>query len=275
MCPVIFRWGYLNIYSWQLMYIVAILASIYISVRIDIKLELEIGKTRITYLYIYSAFVALIGAKVLEWLVLWTTQAKAGDIGKAYYGGVFVIIVLVTLISRYWRCSAYKLLDLIAIATTLGGAIGRIGCLLHGCCRGEPVKWCWIAIKYPIIYKEETFPTLLDLHFGIRWKEYLSAFEKGGYVHPAPIYYSIGFLLIFIFLYSQRKKINEIPGNLFYIGLILHGVLRFLLEIIRDNPPYLYWKLNISGLLSIVSILVGILAIFLRRFSPIANFNSH
>lgn len=242
--------------------------------RLDVELELRIGRTKILYFYIYSAFVALIGAQMLQRFVLLIAHVRVEDIGKAYYGGIFVIIVLVILASRYWQFPAYKLLDIVFLATTLGSTIGRIGCLLNGCCRGVPVKSCWVAIKYPIIHKKETFPTLLDLLFGIRWKEYLIAFKEGVYVHPAPIYYSIGFLLIFIFLYSQRKKINEIPGNLFYIWLILHGFLRFLIEIIRDNPPYLCGKLNISGLLSIVSILVGLTAITIRKLKHTAKLAS-
>lgn len=265
MCPVIFQWGFVSVYSWPVMYVIAILTAIYISARLDKSLCLGIGRGRITCLYIVAGLGALIGAQIFQWLILLVSQANTNNEGRAYYGGVIVVIVLIIIASRRWQLSAYKLLDMAFIAQSLGGAIGRIGCLLNGCCRGDAVKQCWFAIKYPIIPDEKTFPTLLDLIFGIRWREYLNSFRGDAYVHPAPLYYSIGFLLIFLVLYFRRKQMIQNPGNIFYIWLSLHGILRFLLEMVRDNPPYILGKLNISGLMSIISFVVGVLALTFRN----------
>lgn len=266
MCPVVFRWGCVSIYSWPTLYIIAILAAIWITSRIDKSLCVGIGYRKIVYLYILTSLASLIGAQLFQWCISSLSPIDASYEGRAYYGGVIVVIFAILLFSRLLCLSTYKLLDISFVALTLGGCIGRIGCLLNGCCRGESSYLPWFAIKYPAIRDIKTFPTLLDLLFGMQKGEYFRSFRHSVYVHPAPIYYSIGFLLIFIFLYSRCKKINKIPGNLFYMWLILHGFLRFLIEFIRDNPPYLYGKLNISGLLSLVGILVGIMALTIRKF---------
>lgn len=56
-------------------------------------------------------------------------------------------------------------------------------------------------------------------------------------VYPTPVYETIMSILIFIFLWSIRKKFST-PLSIFSIYLILNGVERFLIEQIRVNYKY-------------------------------------
>jgi prolipoprotein diacylglyceryltransferase len=53
-------------------------------------------------------------------------------------------------------------------------------------------------------------------------------------VFPTPFYETIASLLLFIVLWSVRKKL-KVPGTLFALYLMLNGIERFLVEMIRVN----------------------------------------
>jgi prolipoprotein diacylglyceryltransferase len=56
-------------------------------------------------------------------------------------------------------------------------------------------------------------------------------------VFPTPLYEIIACTLLFLVLWSLRKKIT-VPGRLFAIYLILNGLERFAIEKIRVNSTY-------------------------------------
>ena len=56
-------------------------------------------------------------------------------------------------------------------------------------------------------------------------------------VFPTTLYEIIACLILFVVLWSLRKKIN-IPGQLFALYLIMNGIERFLVEKIRVNSTY-------------------------------------
>ena len=123
--------------------------------------------------------------------------------------------------------------DAAGLALALGYAIGRIGCQLAGDGDyGTPTDLPW-AMAYP----NGVVPTI----------------EK---VHPAPVYETLSHLGIFALLWATRKKI-AIPGLSFCLYLVLAGVARFAVEIVRLNPRVL-WGLSEAQLISIVMVVVGL-----------------
>lgn len=82
-------------------------------------------------------------------------------------------------------------------------------------------------------------------------------------VFPTAFYETLACLLLFLFLWSIRKRIN-IPGAIFAIYLIVNGIERFLVEKIRVNTKY-----NIFGfhptqaeVISSLLIITGVLLFF-------------
>ncbi len=59
-------------------------------------------------------------------------------------------------------------------------------------------------------------------------------------VFPTTLYEIISCCLLFLFLWSLRKKI-QVPGRLFAVYLFLNGMERFLIEKIRVNTTYSIW----------------------------------
>jgi len=79
-------------------------------------------------------------------------------------------------------------------------------------------------------------------------------------VFPTPVYETVVALFIFAFMMSRRKKINA-PGIMFSLYLILSSAERFLIEMIRVNPPYNILGITLSQaqIISIVLVFIGII----------------
>jgi prolipoprotein diacylglyceryltransferase len=86
-------------------------------------------------------------------------------------------------------------------------------------------------------------------------------------VYPTPFYETVVCLILFVILWSVRKKL-KIPGLLFALYLMLNGIERFFIEKIRVNNRLEFFGIHptqaevISSLLFISGL---ILWIWLRR----------
>ncbi|OYZ47714.1 MAG: hypothetical protein B7Y15_13560 [Bacteroidetes bacterium 24-39-8] len=82
-------------------------------------------------------------------------------------------------------------------------------------------------------------------------------------VYPTALYEVILCSLIFVVLWSIRKKI-KIPGQLFGIYLMFNGMERFLIESIRVNTKYesLPFQPTQAQLISLLLLIVGLLLTF-------------
>lgn len=82
-------------------------------------------------------------------------------------------------------------------------------------------------------------------------------------VFPSSLYEIIACLLLFLFLWSIRKKIKA-PGELFCIYLILNGIERFSIELIRVNTTYSIFGFHPTQaeLISAALVITGIIGVF-------------
>ncbi len=69
--------------------------------------------------------------------------------GLVVYGSFIGALVASIVISRIHQLRYWLLVDVIAPAFMVGLAIGRIGCLLNGCCFGGDCEVGWAAVKFP------------------------------------------------------------------------------------------------------------------------------
>lgn len=123
--------------------------------------------------------------------------------------------------------------DRFAVIVPFSIAVGRIGCLIVGCCRGIPY----------------------DGPFAI-------TYDDGIPRHPAPVYemlfnFAMGFVLIALW----RRQI--LFGRLFALYLACYGVFRFLVEFVRDTAKP-YGGLSAYQLMSIAMVVAGAVALAAR-----------
>ena len=68
--------------------------------------------------------------------------------GLVVYGSLIGASVAFLLFCRRYQLPALPLGDLVAPSLALGLALGRLGCLLNGCCFGGPCEHAW-AVTFP------------------------------------------------------------------------------------------------------------------------------
>jgi phosphatidylglycerol:prolipoprotein diacylglycerol transferase len=123
--------------------------------------------------------------------------------------------------------------DRFAVVLPLSIGIGRIGCLIVGCCRGLPY----------------------DGPFAITYADGIPR-------HPAPAYEMLfNFSMAFLLLALCRRQI--LFGRLFALYLVSYGLFRFFIEFIRETAKP-YDGLSAYQLMCVVMILAGGLALIIR-----------
>jgi phosphatidylglycerol---prolipoprotein diacylglyceryl transferase len=157
--------------------------------------------------------------------------------GFAWFGGFLGGFGAMLLLGWRAKLPLLQFLDACSPAAAFGYGIGRIGCFLSGDGDyGKPTSLPW-GISFP----NGVVPTT-------------------DRVHPAPLYELILWCAIGAFLWHMgTKALKGSPGNgkIFCTYLILTGVARFLVEIIRINPPWILGMSN-AQVASLASILAGV-----------------
>lgn len=155
--------------------------------------------------------------------------------GLVWYGGVIGVIIASLIYTRLKKIGMNHFGDIVAPAAALGLAIGRVGCLLAGCCYGALCDLPW-AIHYP--HSHET---------------------HGLAVHPAPLYETGLMLLVMLVLLKIDKK-KPFEGYTLWWFFIMASVVRFGLEYLRGDR--LVWitglDLSASQVVSIAGMILGL-----------------
>ena len=97
--------------------------------------------------------------------------------------------------------------DWFAIVAPVGIALGRVGCLLHGCCNGVVCQPAWW--------------TLRDARGISRW--------------PA-VPLELGFNIAAIGIFAALRRFGKMRGQHFHLYLIGYGLFRFAHEFLRATP---------------------------------------
>src|SRR5450631_4381606 len=165
--------------------------------------------------------------------------------GFAWFGGLLGGLIALIILARYLKIPLLEFLDICSPAAAVGYAIGRIGCLLSGDGDyGMPTSLPW-GMSFP----NGVVPTTQR-------------------VHPTPLYEFFIWLAIAAILWRLGAKYLRDPagtapkGEIFCFYLILTGIARFLVEIIRINPRSFFGMSN-AQTASLVSLALGV-ALLLR-----------
>jgi phosphatidylglycerol---prolipoprotein diacylglyceryl transferase len=172
--------------------------------------------------------------------------------GFVWYGGLIGGLLSSYFVARYYKIDFWVAADMAGPALVIGQALGRVGCLLSGDGDwGLPTTLPW-GMQFPNAIVGWNGNTVLKLD---AQNHLVSGFYSGVHVHPTPIYETILYTLIFIFLWSRRKE-NKIPGHIFDLYLMLAGAARFMVEFLRVNPR-VFMGLSEAQLIAIVMMILG------------------
>jgi len=169
--------------------------------------------------------------------------------GLVFSGGIVGALVTVIWYTRKHRLSFWKVADMWAPAVAVGQGIGRIGCLMAGCCYGKPTgSSCGVVFTNPHSLAPLNIP-----------------------LHPTQLYSSLGnFIVFFILLVLHRKKSYD--GQVFLWLLVLHSTSRLFVERFRGDDRGMVFATGMSAtqLVTLVLLIGAIVTLFLfkRRRTP-------
>ena len=217
-----------------------------------------------------AAISGIIGAKIFASLENWEDfiNDPIGQLfsfsGLTFYGGLIFGAISVSYYAKKNGIKLLHLIDVFAPSLILAYGIGRAGCHFSGdgdwgiVASNQPdwwflPDWMW-SYNYPNNVINEGIP--------IPGCEGNFCYQLAENVYPTPFYEIIMAGLIFLFLWSIRKKI-KIAGMLFFIYLTLNGIERFFIEKIRVNTKYdILGGTTQAEIISSILILTGIIGIF-------------
>lgn len=225
MKPILFQWGRLAIYSYGAMVAAAFLVGTLLLWR-RARREGAPGDW-VLDLAILSILAAIIGARVaFVFLNLPYYLAEPWQIfnlregGLTLYGGLAGAVLAGFWYLKRRGISPWCVADWLAPVLAVGIAIGRVGCLLNGCCYGRLTGKDW-GLPVALVDREPRYPTQL--------------FEAGGALLLA--------LVLFWLDHRMARQPVRQEGDLFLIFLGGYGLLRFFVEVWRDTPR---WWLGLS-----------------------------
>lgn len=158
--------------------------------------------------------------------------------GMAIHGGVLGGVIAAIVMCKIKKIDFWQVADVLVPSVILAQAIGRWGNFFNQEIYGGPTELPWgISIN-----------------------------NLPGKYHPLFLYESIANLIIFIFLIWYRKFKKKNDGELFACYGILYGIVRFILEAMRQEEYILkFMGLSIAQIVSVVLILTGLGIYILRR----------
>jgi phosphatidylglycerol---prolipoprotein diacylglyceryl transferase len=218
--PVLVRLGPVSVHWYGLMYVIGIVAGLYVALPYAERLGISRDKA-------YEVFWPVLIACLVGGRLYYVVQSDFGwylrhpqeilatwEGGMAFYGAVFLGVPALYLAARRINVSVARLLDATALFIPVAQALGRVGNLVNGDIVGYPSTAPW-ATQYT--NPNNTFVA-----------SHVVAYA------PAAAYELLFSVLLFGVLWSLRDRFT-VPGTLFALWLVGYSIGQFVLFFARSN----------------------------------------
>jgi phosphatidylglycerol:prolipoprotein diacylglycerol transferase len=158
-----------------------------------------------------------------------------GGAGLTIYGAILGAALGIWVYCKITKTKMGYIVDLMAPGIIIAQAIGRVGCLLNGCCYGTPTTLPW-----GLVYTDPQ-------SFG---------FNGGIPTHPTVVYEIIYCIIVFVVLMMLRKKLKP-DGSLFTLYLAFYAAWRLGIDFLRDGTPFLF-GLHQAQVISIIVLAITV-----------------
>lgn len=263
MYPLLFELGPVSIYSYGVLLATAYIVGLQFALRRADRAGLN-GQ-RVMDLGIFVIISALVGAKLMLFLLdidRFTSDPAQLMVllksGGVFYGGLLLAVPVAWWYIRRHGLPLWTTCDLFAPGIALGHGIGRMGCLLAGCCYGSPTDVPW-AITFTSTLAAANVGTPLEIA-----------------LHPTQIYEAVAELLVLAALLFGERRWRRFPGRTFWTYLLLYPTARIIIEFYRGDPRgMLFDTISTSQVLSGLIVPISIvMLILLGRKAPEADATS-
>lgn len=258
MHPILFKVGSWPVYSYGVLLAAAYLSGLQLAVVRARHRGLD--GARVMDLGIYLIIAALVGAKLMLVAVDFDyfrnqpremlSLVRAGGV---FYGGLILATAVGLLLVRRYKLPVWGVADVYAPGIALGHVIGRLGCLMAGCCYGRATDVAW-AITFTSPAAKANAGTPL-----------------GEPLHPTQLYDAGAELLILIFLLVFERRGRPFAGRTFWLYMLLYAISRFIVEIYRGDNRGTMAGMSTSQFVSVLVVPTAIVMLLRLRRAPAAR----
>ncbi len=255
--PLPFGLRMLEVPSYGVMLTLAFIIAMYLTCRRGRKIGLS--PQVVMDIGLYSVVAGIVGARFAFILVEYKADPLSNSPlldmfaiwrgGLIFQGGLLMALVVCIWYLRTHQLPAGKIADISAPGVALGVAIGRVGCFLNGCCWG---KLCAPDFPLGVVFAdgESVFaqqvsrldhgslqPLLGKAGYPHSLASAISATDLPLAVHPTQLYTSLALLVVFFLLLYLEKLPRLFDGMIMLAFVLLHALVRFGVEFVRDDTP--------------------------------------
>jgi phosphatidylglycerol:prolipoprotein diacylglycerol transferase len=253
MHPILFQIGDWPVYSYGVLLAAAYLVALQLAVVRARHRGLD--GTKVMDLGIYLIIAALVGAKLMLVVVDFEyfrnqprellSLVRAGGV---FYGGLLAALGVAIVLVRRYQLRLWTTADLFAPGIALGHVVGRLGCLMAGCCYGTPTTMPWaITFTNPLAASNVGTPLGIPLH-------------------PTQLYDAGAELLILVILLVTERRGKTFEGRTFWLYMLLYGISRLVVEFYRGDDRGMVMGISTSQFVSLLVVpLALVMLVRLRR----------
>jgi phosphatidylglycerol:prolipoprotein diacylglycerol transferase len=253
MHPILFDVGPFTIYSYGVLLAAAYLLGLQFALVRARRLGLD--PQRVMDLGIWIIVSALVGAKLLLLVVDYRQFSSSPRelfgllrSGGVFYGGLIAAVAVALWYLRRHRMPLWATTDAFAPAIALGHVVGRLGCLMAGCCFGRPA-----SVPWAITFRNPDATANVGTPLGVP-------------LHPTQLYEAGAEALILAILLVLERRGRAFPGRTFWTYLLLYGISRFVIEFFRgDSRGMVFGTISTSQFVSIILVPLAIVMLLLLR----------
>ncbi len=246
MHPILIKIGPITIYSYGFFIASAFLLALAVTSREARRRDLNVSL--VSDLGFYIIVSAIVGSRLLYVVIKWSYFKKhlleslmIWKGGLVFVGGAILAMGVAVIFLKKKGEDPWIWADCMAPAIAIGQFVGRIGCLMAGCCYGRYCTMPWAI-------------TFTDPH---------SLAPLNVPLHPTEIYHSLAGLITFFILWLTRDRFKK-KGQLFGLLMVLYGIGRFVIEFYRGDFRPMWGPLSMTQWMAAAISVCGLLLILVR-----------
>lgn len=251
MHPVLFKFGFIEVRFYGLMYVVAIIVGTYLIKHEVRRRRIPLGDDQVINFIIWAVVGGVVVARL--YYVLFNASfylSNPSEIPAVWHGGLAIHGGLIGGATGAWLylrrrgVGFWRMSDCVGPVLILGQAFGRFGNFMNGDAHGRPTDLPWGIVFPPGSIAGAEFP--------------------GVPLHPTMLYELLINLGIFCFLWFYLKKREHKDGFIFASYIALYSAGRLFVEHFRADS-LMMGPLKTAQVVSIVIIIVSVSIIAAKR----------